>query len=59
MRIKQCISMVMYLFITIVLLIIIIPAIITASGFLLIKVIFDEINKLNRNKDKQVKDDVV
>ncbi len=51
--------MVMYLFITIVLLIIIIPAIITASGFLLIKVIFDEINKLNRNKDKEVKDDVV
>jgi len=58
MRIKQCISMVMYLFITVVLLIIIIPAIITAGGFLLIKVIFDMINNLNRNKEKEVNDDL-
>ena len=58
MRIKQFISMVMYLFITVVLLIIIIPAIITAGGFMLIKVIFDMINSLNRNKEKEVNDDL-
>ena len=50
--------MVMYLFITVVLLIIIIPAIITAGGFMLIKVIFDMINSLNRNKEKEVNDDL-